>query len=139
VTDPTIAFGILKCRDLVQLYYGARLVASVIETVNEVASDAAGLLLNQDPRLIKYEIQMSNTDTVNPLQVFLGSTLDAVLGGTNFLEYNIPINETVIVERNFFTDLDAVTLPVFVFPQGANFAITTRETFLTPAPVDEGP
>jgi hypothetical protein len=139
VPDPTIQFGILKCRDLVQLFYGVRLVASILEQDNQLTTGQTGPLIAQDPRRIRYEIIMGNYDTAY-LYVGIAETLDELTAAAGPPQtYVVPPASTIIVERNWITDLDAVTLPLFVQPIGTSFVISTRETFLTPAPIDEGP
>ena len=135
-TDPTIAFGILKCRDLVQLYYGARLVANVIETNPPDTSVNPGQILSQDLRRIRYEIIFSNNGS-GAVQAFLSDTLDGVNAGPQI--YTVPGFSTIVIDRTFLTDLDAVTLPLFSSTSNVNCVISVRETFLTPAPIDEGP
>jgi hypothetical protein len=134
--DPTIAYGILKCRDLVQLYYGARLVASIIENSIGLNPGAIVKLLGQDPRRVRYEIILANT-TAAAASVGINASQDAV--SNIFSTYAINAGDTLIIDRNFFTDLDAVTLSVWAEVGTGSLNISTRETFLTPAPVDEGP
>ena len=138
VPDPTIQFGILKCRDLTQLYYGARLVANV--KVSQAPDDAyttQGLLIGQDPRRIKYELIFGNTDNGTAHQVYLGTNIDTV--NSNPESYSLPPDATIVVSRSFLTDLDAVTMEVWVVITDPTVYVAARETFLTPAPVDEGP
>ena len=119
-----------------QLYYGARLVAFIKETVPNIPSATPTLLVGQDPRRIRYELIFTNFDS-GPLDILLGQTLDALT--TIGLEYQVPENSTLIIERSFLTDLDGVTVSVFCNATGSGFTISSRETILTPAPVDEGP
>lgn len=137
--DNLLKYGVLRTRDLVELYFGWRMVAAVTETLNGLNTDVAGLLLSQDSRRIRYEINMANPDPANPLSVGLASTLDGV--DNNPQIYQIPPSSTLVVKRSFLTDLDAVTWSVFMKAVQASdlFEISTRETFLTPAPVDELP
>jgi hypothetical protein len=136
-TDPTIAFGILKCRDLVQLYYGARLVADVRQTfVNyDGASPTPQLLLAQDPRRVRYEIWMNGGSSTATIE--MGQLKD--FDSQQTMEALFLAGNTFRIERSFLTDLDAVTFELYAQGGGANVDITVRETFLTPAPVDEGP
>jgi hypothetical protein len=135
-TDPTIAFSILKCRDLVQLYYGARLVASVIENTFALATNAQQLLFGQDPRRIKYEIIVQNLQTT-AADIEMGTPSADDASTDQF--YAILPGNSLVVSRDFLTDLDSVCLAIELFNNGVPVIVSTRETFLTPAPVDEGP
>lgn len=134
--DNLLKYGVLKCRDLVELYYGWRMVTDIIETDNQLDSGVTGPLLQQDPRRIAYDIIMTNYAGTN-LEVNFGKTFD--LANTAAENYVVGPNSTVVVSKNFLTDLDAVTLPVFINSTGTGFQISTRETFLTPVGVDELP
>jgi hypothetical protein len=134
--SPNLKFGILKARDLVELYYGARMVANLIENV--IGSPTASApILGPDPRRIKYEIILANQSATVGDVVFLAS-----VGGAdtpNPQAYAVPPAGTIIVKRDFFTDLDAVTAAIFGLEQNGTVLITTRETYLTPVPIDELP
>jgi hypothetical protein len=136
MTDPTIKYGILRTRDLVELYYGARMVTDLVENFFGSFSDTYALL-SQDPRRIKYEIIMANTSPSENETVQMGSPRTVASGLAQI--YWMRPGETIIVTRDFFTDLDSVCIEVDVQFQGPDVQISTRETFLTPTPVDEGP
>lgn len=125
---------ILQCRDLVQLYYGARMVTAVIEKEPPVNTSNFLPLIAQDSRRIRYEIILANEDAAAQT-VDIGTIL--ATGGFNFQEYSIPPGDTKVIERDFLTDLDAVTLALICQPSSLNVVISTRETFLTPLPADE--
>lgn len=136
LSDAAIQFGILKCRDLVQLYYGARMVA--VAKYNFINVDTTGeMVLNQDPRRLSYEIVVTNNKATF-INVFEGATLDAVLNTTGIF-YLVPPHSSIVIKRDFFTDLDAVCSPVFMLGPNTDCFVSTRETFLTPIPVDETP
>jgi hypothetical protein len=136
MADPSIKYGILRTRDLVELYYGARMVTDLVENyfpsvVNPI------VILQQDPRRIRYEVIISYTTGPNPGAVVLGSPRTNAVGIGQ--TYWLNPGETIIVERDFLTDLDAVTIELDNLGGTPGIVISTRETFLTPTPVDEGP
>lgn len=134
--DNLLKFGVLRCRELVELYFGWRLVASVIEKSNNLDNTKPQLILGQDPRRIRYEIIVTNPDATAH-NCYLDASPDAV---TNIAsEYAIAPHSSLIIERTFLSDLDAVTMPVWGQAGAAGLSVATRETFLTPAPVDEVP
>lgn len=137
VDDPTIKYGILKCRDLVQLYYGARLVVSVTQTFPNYdgVTSTPQKLLSQDPRRIRYEIWMNGGSSTATVE--MGALKDFDTGQT--MEALFLAGNTFRIERNFLTDLDAVTNELYAQGGGATLDVTIRETFLTTAPIDEGP
>ena len=137
MTDPTIQFGILKCRDLVQLYYGARLVAFDTYSLVDLAPFAALQLLGQDPRRIKYKIRMANIGA-NPDSIIINNSFDAVQNSIGLVLWAQP-HTNISLDSDFFTDLDAVTGPLFILASNNTWQVSTCETFLTPAPIDEGP
>lgn len=125
---------IRRCRDLVQLYYGVRMVAAIIE--NEVQGGGGwSPLILQDPRRIRYEIIIRNADPANAAEVQIGTPPTFDLGTAQ--DYEVGIDQTLVIDRNFLTDLDAVTIALNFFCSNENVVISTRETFLTPPPVDE--
>lgn len=134
--SPNTPQGILKCRDLVQLFYGLPMVAGVIDSDVGIDASLVARILSADPRRIKYEIILTN----------LGATADQILIGEpsaidqgKGLAVGVAAGESYTIKRDFFTDLDSVCLPLSA-QAGANpWAVSIRETFLTPAPVDEIP
>ena len=135
-TPPDIRFGILKTRDLVQLYYGARMVANIIEAEPSNSGPPAPLI-GADPRRVKYEIIISEGSGAAFAIAAVGSqaSFDA---GTSAI-YSIPPGGTVVISRDFFTDLDSVCLELWGAIVGGQISFSTRETFLTPIPIDEAP
>jgi len=136
MNDDAIKYGILKCRDLVQLYYGARMVVSIIENNILASAGSSSDLFALDPRRIRYEIVVMNGSGGDA--TFTVGTPAADQAGTDE-QYAIGAGQNVVIDRNFITDFDAVTLPQTLFASGGNLSVSTRETFLTPAPVDEIP
>lgn len=134
--SPNTPQGILKCRDLVQLFYGLPMVTAVIDSNVALDASAIAQVLSADPRRIKYEIILTN----------LGATADGILIGTptdldqgTALFAGAAAGESYTIKRDFFTDLDSVCIPLSA-QAGANpWVVSVRETFLTPAPVDEIP
>lgn len=134
--SPNTPQGILKCRDLVQLFYGLPMVANVIDSNVEIAAGDIAPILSADPRRIKYEIILTNFGATAD-QILIG-TPSAIDQGTALFVGAAP-GESYTIKRDFFTDLDSVCIPLSA-QAGANAWIASiRETFLTPAPVDEIP
>lgn len=129
--------GILKCRDLCTLYYGFPMVADEKSNQFNLPNDSSLVpILGQDPRRIKYEIVLENVGTPGgQIQVGTQTELD---NGTN-LEYSLAGHTTVVVRRDFLTDLDSVCSALFASTAVNSMFVSVRETFLTPAPVDEVP
>jgi hypothetical protein len=134
--DNAIKFGMLKCRDLVELYYGARMVASVVESAFSFTAPQTMQILSPDPRRIRYEIIIGNNNAA-PAQLTVG-TPSADDGGNDQF-YSLPDNETIIIERDFLTDLDCICLALQASCNSGACIVSVRETFLTPIPVDEMP
>ena len=135
-SDNILKYGILKCRDLVELVYGARMVTSIIEK-SFSASATPYLILGQDPRRIRYEVWLNQNGTAVGYTVFMGSPA-AIDSGTaqGFWSFTLGY---VYLARDFLTDGEAVCLPLKLSDPNGQILVTTRETFLTPAPVDEVP
>lgn len=133
---------ILGCQQLVELYYGVRMIAQIKESYYTVSSGATVMVLQPDPRRIRYEITFNIVDAPRAAQIFLGTpqamdtdtaeTIAAVLGTVL-----APAGSFQRIERVFLSDLDAVTLPQMVRTNGASCDVSVRETFLTPLPTDE--
>src|SRR5258708_6549717 len=105
--DNAINFGTLRTRDLVELYFGGRLVTTIRETV--VNLTAAGIeVVRQDARRIRYEIFIVNGG-VTPF-FFLGSQAAVQQGTALTLSVGtLPFEEMRIV-RDWMTDGEAVCL-----------------------------
>jgi hypothetical protein len=112
------------------------MVTSIIEKQAASSTTAFMPLIAQDPRRIRYELIIANTDVAAQL-AFVGSP-PSVDAGNNQI-YSLTPGQTIIVTRDFFTDLDAVTIGLLFMVTSLNVAITTRETFLTPSAIDEIP
>jgi hypothetical protein len=134
--DNLLKYGILKCRDLVALYYGAYMVMVPKETLYVVGTTAPTQILSQDPRRIKYEIAV--TPQTAPDDISIATSLDA---SQNFLgmDYEVPDTTVLIIERSFLSDGDSVTLPLWAMGDTTSWSVTVREIFLSTAPVDETP
>lgn len=134
--SPNTPQGILKCRDLVQLFYGLPMVAAVIESNVEINAGDTAPILSADPRRIKYEIVLTNAGTTTD-QIAIGTPSAIDLGTA--LEVGAPAGESYTIKRDFFTDLDSVCIALSAQALANNWVVSVRETFLTPAPVDEIP
>jgi hypothetical protein len=133
---------ILGCQQLVELYYGVRMIAAIKESSFIVEDGDTVQVLQPDPRRIRYEIAFFASAPVGESIAYLGtpqamdsSTAEVVLSGV------VPAGGTLGVynriERSFLSDLDLVTLPQMVRSVGFGVDVTVRETFLTPLPTDE--
>lgn len=134
--SPNTPQGILKCRDLVQLYYGLPMVAALIENLFYVQGGDTVQILGPDPRRIKYEIIIS---AQNASIIYIGSLNQMDQSTAAVYQFGSAGVETI--SRNFLTDLDSVCLPLLARNTASEnaFEVFVRETFLTPAPVDEIP
>lgn len=134
--SPNTPQGILKCRDLVQLFYGVPMVASVIYSQVGIDASSVAPILSADPRRIKYEIILTNVGATTD-QILIGAPSAIDLDSGLFI--GAPAGESYTIKRDFFIDLDSVCLPLSALAGANNWAVSIRETFLTPAPVDEIP
>ena len=94
------------------------------------------ILMTQDPRRIRYEIILANTSGAS-VQFILG-TQAAVVSG-NVAEYSVMPGDTLIIERNFRSDMEGVVLDQMLQAVSGVITPSVRETILTPLPVDEEP
>jgi hypothetical protein len=133
---PLFPLGILRCRDLVQLYYGVRMVTNLIENEGGFFDTQPVQIISLDPRRIAYDIVMENFGDANDV------ALVSTIGGLDppvQAHYGIFPGATQVISRSFLTNLDAVTMPVFACSVNGNIRFDTREVFLTPLPIDEPP
>lgn len=139
-TSDSIRYGILKTRDLVELYFAGRMVADIIEATFVVSSSVPARVLNQDPRRISYELYFCAQSGGTFWTIQLGRTFDQALTASGIVLRSAPPNVNFI-KRNFFEDLDAVCLPVWAMSASGSeiTQLSVRETRLTPVPVDEEP
>lgn len=136
-SENILKYGILKCRDAVAQYYGWPMVVSITETAF-AASSTPYLILKQDPRRIRYEIWINNFNDIVGTPIAIGSPA-AIDSGNAATISAVALTANIPIVRDFLSDLEAVCLPVMVHdPEGTNI-FSVRETFLTPAPVDEVP
>ena len=136
LTENLLKYGVLKCRDLVELYYGWRIVTFAVETKYLPGAATLVQILQQDTRRIKYEIILNNESNAgDDIQI---GTPDAIAAGTSW-DISIAPADSYTINRSFLTDLDAVVQPLWAEGDLGNIACYVRETFLTPSPVDEVP
>lgn len=125
--------GVLKCNDLVELYYGFPLRTIVrAQSISSVAGQQP--LLTPDPRRIKYEIVCVNLAASTPAGIVIGTP--AELGTENALEIQALAGGQAVIERSWILDLDSVVEALVYEVQFGTFIISTRETILTPPGVD---
>ena len=134
--DNLLKYGVLKCRDLVELYFGWRAVTTVIQIGYSPTATVPFQLFGPDPRRIRYEVIFASFDAASQ-EADLATK--AALDSGNHEIYAVPPGGTIKIERNFLTDLEAVTLDQWCALGTATLFVSTRQTFLTPAPVDEVP
>lgn len=136
-SENVLKYGILKCRDAVTQYFGWPMVVTIKETAFE-ASATPYLILQQDPRRIRYEIWLNPANLVTPAVMYIGSP--AAIDSDNAMGIELEsLVSSIPIVRDFRSDLEAVCLPVMVSDPSAQMLISVRETLLTPAPVDEVP
>ena len=125
--------GVLKCNDLVELFYGFPL-RTIVRA--QSFSSVTGLqpLLTPDPRRIKYEIVCVNLASSTPAGIVIGTPTE--LGTENALEILAQAGGQVVIERSWILDLDSVVEALVYEVQFGTFVISTRETILTPPGVD---
>jgi hypothetical protein len=125
---------ILKCRDLVELYYGARMVTATKSTQITFGASVATQILTVDPRRIGYELVLGNEDvafiTVSISDTSTGITVNALI-------YDVPPGGSIPIRRGFLTDLDSITGELWLLCGNTNLDVSIREIFLTPLPADE--
>ena len=136
-TSDQIKFGILRTRDLVELYYQGRMVVQVRENdPGTLVLFTPVQILRQDPRRTRYEIIIANGGNTT-LEVQIGSLQS--INNTNYGTYSIAAGDTLVIIRDFRSDLEGVCLEQFAMATVGNAVVTTREDFLTPLPADEVP
>jgi hypothetical protein len=135
--SPQLLYGVLRTRDLVELYYGRRMVVNVRQTAWSPTLGVPLEILQQDPRRIRYEIVIECTGTAR-IYTDIGTQADQ--DSENTLEYQTQVGENTIIERNFLSDMEGVTLQqiaLFTSAGAGAPVVAVRETFLSPLPVDE--
>lgn len=138
--DNLLKFGVLKCRDLVELFYGARMVAQSVTYAPGTSNGSPVIVLPQDTRRISYEIAFScfQSSLGNAGSSIALGTKAQIEAGRGVDYYALPYT-TVVVKRSFFEDLDAVTEEVYYQNVDNNYDLEARVVILTPAPIDEVP
>jgi len=134
-STPPLKYGIVRCRDLVELWLGARLTTDYLESVYYPTVNKWLQILQPNPARIKYEITLIRT-AGGLGTIFVGGVRRPAL--TVQLPYQV--SETlpeIIISRDWLRDLDLVTAELWAFPQQASFQVNTRETVLRPLPTDE--
>jgi hypothetical protein len=125
---------ILKCRDLVELYYGARMVTATKNSQIAFVAGIATQILTVDPRRIRFELVLGNEDAAF-ITVAISDTSTAI--NANALLYDVPPGGSIQLNRSFLTDLDSITGELWMLCSNTNLDVSIRETFLTPLPADE--
>jgi hypothetical protein len=132
--DAAIKYGILRCRDLSELYWDARTV--VITKTNIIdPSSAPDLLFTADPRRIAWRIIVIDPSGPGEQQVDLG-TRSAITAQTSERYYR-DATEPLIIDRHFRDYGDYVTSELYGQVSGSAPLWSTVEWILTPLPADE--
>lgn len=131
---PLTTLGIARCRDLVQLYYGGRMVAITKHQQFTLGANAVQLF-TADPRRIAYDLFIAEATAVAAAGVKIAPQLDNIATVGEVVA--LPIGDTIIVSRDFRTSLDAVTQAQWALLVSGNAVVSTREVLLSPLPVDE--
>jgi hypothetical protein len=131
---PGAPLGIFKCRDLATLYYGVRIVGAIVESKFTLTATPQRILA-QDPRRIRYEISFNGTSVSAASTTSIGTR--HAIDTSTAMEFDSEAPPTYPLVRDFLTDLDAVTIEQWATDSGHEMILTVRETFLTPAGVDE--
>lgn len=137
--SPSIRFGILRARDLSELYWGARTVVLAKTTLNVVpnhSSPIAQQVLQNNPARIAYELFCA-CDGGGDGSLYLYPSAD--LTSSNALRLNVLTDSTIIINRDWTRYGDALTQELWAGSTGNQFHLTTVEYILTPTPVDEIP
>jgi hypothetical protein len=125
---------ILKCRDLVELYYGARMVTATRHKTILFSASVQAQILTVDPRRIGFNLVLGNEGAASILISISDTQTDIA---NNALLYDVPVGGSILVNRSFLSDLDSVSSELWMLCGDTNLDVSVRETFLTPLPEDE--
>lgn len=132
-----LKYGILKCRDLVELYYGARMVTFIKQSEFSLSSSTPQtVILGRDPRRIAYELTLCSHPGVSTTMA-IGTDAEIAAGQATI--YDLGPSAPIIIPRSFLTYLDAVTAGLQALVSAGDVEVSLLEIILTPAPVDEVP
>lgn len=132
-----LKYGVLRARDLAELYYGWRLVGVALPIVQiDTSSATPQQILQPDPRRYKWIVTMCN-DGGNSVECIFGRSSD-VTQGTG-VPYTLATQTTLEIQRNWLADLDVVTDELWMLVENASVRVAIQQFILTPAPVDEVP
>lgn len=127
---------IRRNRDLVELYYGLRMVA--LSKESQLSSQSTQTLaIAVDPRRVKLDLVLANKHTTTACQFLLGSPL--AFANSSYAVVVVGPNNSIQISRNFLFDLDSITDELDYQTSGGTPVLSIREVILTPPPVDEAP
>jgi len=135
--DNILKYGVLRTRELIEIFFGARMVTTVRESQVKLGVTPTEII-GQNPSRIRYEIWVApNVVPSNYLAIGSPAAVDRKVGAFFYTETQ---SQPPTFVRDWLTDGEGVCLPV----SGAVYSVDTvyayaRETILTPAPVDELP
>lgn len=123
------------CRDLVQQFLGKRVAMTTKYTSVALLANETTQVITADPRRIRLEITLVGASGVAGDKMTIGTqaTIQAGVGQV----FQFPIAGMAYLARDYWSDGDAVCQELWVLNGGNPTTITTRETLLTPLPVDE--
>jgi hypothetical protein len=128
--------GIVRCRDLDELYFGGRFVVTIKNT-QFLDLSAITRILSQNPSRIRYEIFIADAVGAAGSQLVLGTSDEVRNNQGIFIQVANLV--TMQIVRDFTTDAEGVVPELWCqFLSGA-FSVSVRETILTPLPADESP
>lgn len=140
-TSDQIKYGLLRTRDLVELYYQGRMVVRVVCTNYSLPSGSVVKILQQNMTRIRYELIFENIVAASVSLVDIGSIPEISAG--NSQEFVLTNQANFMLTRDFRSDMEGVCLELNATAgtqSGApNVFVGVRETFLTPLPMDELP
>lgn len=137
LAENLLKYGILRTRDLVELYYGARMVGvSLTPTYFNNFSGQPTQIFKQDPRRYKYRIVFGANGGATTATSF-ARTADIVAAQS--VTYQCGSGQIFVLERNFLSDLESVCEELWCLNANAGLFLSTQEWILVPAPVDEVP
>ena len=140
-TSDQIKFGILRTRDLVELYYQGRMNVSVVLTNVAVTLNIRAVLVPQNASRIRYEFLFENIDATGVAIIDFGTPFEIDSG--NSQEFVLNPHSNLLITRQFRDDLEGVCIAQSVGAAALSgtpqIFVGVRETLLTPLPADELP
>lgn len=131
-----IKLGVLRTRDLVELYLAGRMAVRTQYTPFIDLGTAPVKIASFNAARIAIEIVIANTALAHNA-ITVGPSLDFVANLWN--PYQFASYGFAVITRDYQRDLDGVVEEVWAQANTINSTAVVRETILTPLPVDETP